>query len=251
MTGPSLRRRIAERYPGLRRLVSKIVLYVRIPYALVMDTKTWLRLPAARRRGLVFHPPNFLYKDDIGDSSAVVDVGCGYEADFSVHMINTYGADAIGIDPTEKHARPLRELEKKSNGKFKHKKWLISKESGKVTFYESIENESGSIDQEHINIRKGTSHAYEVESVNLNDLPSHLNLKEISILKLDIEGAEFDLFRELDSINLEPFRQLYIEFHHRSVKRYSKKDTLRVVRSIRDKGFKVFSLDDINFLCYH
>jgi len=60
MAEGSLRKRIAERYPGLRRIVSKIVLYIKIPYALVMDTRTWLRLPAARKRGLLFHPPNFL-----------------------------------------------------------------------------------------------------------------------------------------------------------------------------------------------
>jgi FkbM family methyltransferase len=251
MNEGSFRKRIAARFPKLRKLVAGLIRYIRIPGALVNDIKVWTRLPRAREQGLVFHPPNFLYKDSIGPSSIIVDVGCGFEADFSLHMISRYAARAIGVDPTAIHEPSLRELEVKTNRQFIHKKWLVSRDSGETMFYESVANESGSVHPGHINIRKGESRSYLVESVNLNDLPLKLGLKEIDILKLDIEGAEYDLFAEIDHIDLQPFRQIYIEFHHRSLTEYSRRDTIDVVKAITAKGFKTFSLDDINYLFYH
>ena len=251
MSEVTLRKRIAARFPKLRSLVVRFVRYIKIPGALVTDIRILTRLPGARKRGLVFHPPNFLYRDDISSSSIIVDVGCGFEADFSRHMIDKYAARAIGVDPTDKHEPFLKKLEETTHGQFTHKKWLVSRDSGKTLFYESVANESGSIHTGHINIRKGESRNYLAESVNLNDLPVRLGIQDIDMLKLDIEGAEYDLFKDTEQLDLRPFRQIYIEFHHRSLAEYNRSDTFAIVKAIRNKGFKTFSLDGINYLFYH
>ena len=251
MSEVTIRKRIAAKFPKLRNLVVRLVRYIRIPGALVTDIKILIRLPEARKRGLVFHPPNFLYRDNISSSSIIVDVGCGFEADFSRHMIDKYAARAIGVDPTDKHEPFLKKLEEITNGQFTHKKWLVSGDSGKTMFYESVAGESGSIHTGHINIRKGESRNYLVESVNLNDLPVQLGIQEIDILKLDIEGAEYNLFKEIDQLDLKPFRQIFIEFHHRSLTDYSRRDTNEVVGAIKNKGYIAYSLDDVNYLFYH
>lgn len=45
-------------------------------------------------------------------------------------------------------------------------------------------------------------------------------------------------------------QELFLEFHHLSVKDYTRKDTLRLVEVIKNEGFNCFSYDGINYLFY-
>jgi len=211
-------------------------------------TRPWL-LHRMRELGISWYPPNYVYFDTFGPSSVVADVGCGYEAEFSRHVIDAHGLRAFGVDPTRKHALFLRELEKSSHGRFTHLPLAVSRTTGRLTFHESKQNESGSILTAHTNIRNDETTAYEVESVSLRELVRRLGTESVAFLKLDLEGAEYDLFEQVDEEDLRPFGQIFLECHHHCTD-HTFRETKDLVGRVCRTGFNVFTLDQHNYLFY-
>ena len=245
-----LKRKLSKKVPRLRKGYITTKNYVKYPSRLIADIKAYKRKPAARLKNIIYYPPNFIYRDDLNSKSIVVDVGCGYLADFSVHLINKYNLKSFAIDPTLKHQKYLEAIAKKSNGKFTYLKAAVSNNKGKITFYENPSFESGSINSDHKNILLKNAIKYEVDSIILKDLPVKIEVDKVDLLKLDIEGAEYDVLLNCTEKDLLSFNQLFIEFHHVSVKKYSFKDTQHVLDHLSSMGFNYFSLDDINVLFY-
>ena len=234
----------------MKKVILKIYFYIKYPYQLIDDLKYSFRIKKAEKLGIKFFKKNYIYKDIISDSSIIIDVGCGFLAELSTYFINMYDVTSYGVDPTHKHREYLMEIEKETKGKFKHLNFAISSMEGKVMFHETYENESGSILEDHKNVLNDTIHSYEAETKNLKSLISFLGLSYVDYLKLDLEGAEYELLKNVELSDLLPFNQIFVEFHHRAVKRYSSKDTKKIVNLICTKGFKYFTLDDLNYLFY-
>lgn len=195
-------------------------------------------------------PNYYIFREMFNEDSTIIDVGCGFDADLSVYMIKKYGLKSVGIDPTLKHQLSLASLSKKSQGHFIHKLWAISATNGKITFNESKNSVSGSILNDHKNLQNNNVKTYEVESVNMSRLPISLGLEKIQFIKLDIEGAEYDLIDHLEKDDLIKYDQIFIEFHHHAIPKYSKKDTLNRANKIKSFGFKSFTLNNHDFLFY-
>jgi hypothetical protein len=52
----------------------------------------------------------------------------------------------------------------------------------------------------------------------------------------------------MTSNDLQPFKQVFVEFHHHAVSHFGDADTRRIVALISGFGFHAFSLDDHNYL---
>lgn len=211
--------------------------------------KFYSRQGKARRMGIVYKAPGYIYRDSFSDNSVVVDVGCADDPDFSIHMIGKYGLKAYGVDPTKKHEPALNRLEERFQGKFKHVPLAVSATNGSITFHESIDNTSGSILAEHTNIKRDSVNSYDVESVTLTSLIDRIEKTDVDLLKLDLEGAEYDLLSSVQQEDLEPYRQIYIEFHHHCTN-HTIEETEKLVRTIENFGYTAFSLDDHNYLFF-
>lgn len=203
-----------------------------------------------KMRDIHYVPPNYIFRGNFKNSGVIIDAGCGFDADFSVYMISKYGLRAIGIDPTLKHKESLDKLSKKMNGRFSHKFFAISSVNGKIIFNESEDNVSGSILTEHKNVKNDMIKKYEVESISLSKLPEILGLPKIEYIKLDLEGAEYELLNNLQESDLEKYQQIFVEFHHHCVPGYTQKETLECVKKVVSHGFKHYTLDNHNFLFY-
>jgi FkbM family methyltransferase len=223
-------------------LLSRIVGRIR------RDARKALRLRHARRAGLVHVAPNFVYSPSFAAGSVVVDAGCSYEADFSLYMIAQHGARAFGVDPTLKHRPALQSIERRLGGRFVHVPCAIAAVDGTLTFHESRDNESGSIFQDHVNMQHDATVSYDVEALTLKSLLRRIGSDTVEMLKLDLEGAEYDLLGAVEREQLLPFKQIFVEFHHHAVSRYGVEDTRRLVSRIAGFGFSAFSLDDHNYL---
>lgn len=197
-----------------------------------------------------FVPPNYLFRGDWNRESIIVDSGCGFDADFSVYMMDKYGLKSIGIDPTKKHVNSLNALSMKTGGRFRHVPIAISETDGSISFNESEDNVSGSIFKEHRNVRRDKIKTYEVESVSLAKLPDRLGLSGIEYIKLDLEGAEYAIVKKLSVGDLVKYRQIFIEFHHHCVPIFSKADTKIAVGRLESMGFKSYTIDGNNYLFY-
>ena len=214
------------------------------------DLKKYARLREARRKGLVYVEPNFVYRPDLSAASVVIDGGCSYQADFSVYLMRRHGVRAFGVDPTRKHGQALRELETQHPGRFVYVPCAIAAADGDLTFTESQTNESGSLLQDHVNVMQDKTTSYHVKALTLGSLLEHVGVDAVDILKLDLEGAEYELLDGTTAEQLKPFKQVFVEFHHHAVSRFGKADTQRIVRRLSNFGLNAFSLDDHNYLFY-
>lgn len=215
----------------------------------IKTVRSSARLRRLKRLGIHRIPPNFLFSHELMTSNAIViDVGCSYQAEFSVAMIERYGARAIAVDPTSKHRSALARLADRYPDRFRHVPWAISAHNSTTTFLESTTNESGSLMPDHVNAIRDDLTRYEVTTVTPTALLEHLGLDSADILKLDIEGAEYELLRNVREDDLAPFRQIFVEFHHHAVQRYSVVDTRQIVQGICEFGYDSYSFDDHNYL---
>jgi len=237
-------------YPEIRNFLIKMLLYIKYPYRIIIDIRSVFLIPKMKRNKIVYFPINFIFRDVLNENSIVIDVGCGYKADFSVLMIEKYGAKCYAVDPTHKHQKFLKAIEDGNKEKFVHVKKALGAVDGTVVFNESVENESGSLLKNHVNIKKDNIVTYEVEMINIRSLIKSLNLKKIDLLKIDIEGAEFELIDNLSSDETDNIDQIFVEFHHKAVDKYTKKHTIKAVKLLQEKGFKSFSLNGTDFLFY-
>lgn len=62
------------------------------------------------------------------------------------------------------------------------------------------------------------------------------NHTRMDVLKVDIEGMEFEVFAQLEGARFWPFDQLLIEVHYEDVPK-----TLRLFRALENAGYRVFS----------
>lgn len=200
------------------------------------------------REGYLILPPNYLLKPNFKENEVAIDVGCGFEVELSRYLIDNFNLHCYCVDPTKKHEPYIKSKVEIYHGKLNYLQNALCSKNCTLTFNETIDNESGSIFNDHINILNDRINQYQVEGIDLTTLIAKTEAPEISLLKIDIEGAEYELFSNINDNDLLKCKQIFIEFHHISVKRYYRKDTLKVVNKIKSLGFEVHSLDGLNYL---
>ncbi|MEZ4195097.1 MAG: FkbM family methyltransferase [Candidatus Paceibacterota bacterium] len=120
----------------------------------------------------------------------------------------------------------------------------------KLHFFENAHSESGSIFNTHVNSKTTDVQSYEVESVTIDDIIELLKVPKIDLLKIDIEGSEYDVLNNVSPTTLGKISQLIVEFHHGTVSEFTPEDTHRVRRKLQEQGFIEFSEDGVNFLFF-
>lgn len=174
-----------------------------------------------------------IIRGSLNRTSVVVDIGLGEDISFSQSLIDKYGLVVHGFDPTPRSINYVKSL-KQDN--FILYECGIGIKSGITKFFlpKNKNHVSGSIIQEqHLGLEE-----VQVELVTIGDVYKILNCKRIDLLKLDIEGAEYDLiasqqFKEFS----KHIGMVCIEFHHRW-KSCGRKSTLDAVVILDELGFK-------------
>lgn len=218
---------------------------------LVSVVSIYRRKKQLAKQGVSFLEPNYIFFDNFDASSVIIDAGCGTDAELAMHFTIKHGLKAYGIDPTQKHQNALMKLEQKSEGNFQHIKKAVASNNVTLTFYESKTNESGSLLTDHINVLSDQTNEYEVETITLNDLKRFSPTGQLDFVKLDLEGAEYELFDGIELEDLAGIKQLFVEFHHHCLPRYTKAHTQQIVKKIEQAGLKTLTVDEHNFLFYN
>lgn len=212
------------------------------------------RFPASRwteaTQGLVFVPPCYFVRPTLGPGQAIVDCGTGEDADFSRALMARFGVRAVGIDPTAKHQPALRALERASGGRFRLLPGALGAAAGRTRFFESRHNVSGSMFEDHVNVRTGASVAYDVDVLSLEDVLARIPDANLGLVKLDVEGAEYDVLDATPEATFARIPQLIVEFHHDTIARFNAADSDRQLRRLAALGFRHHSRDGINYLFF-
>ncbi|MCK4268365.1 MAG: FkbM family methyltransferase [Actinomycetia bacterium] len=202
-----------------------------------------------KRLRLVQIPPNYAFFNKFEQNDVAVDIGVGDDPDFSKHLINNYGLDCFGVDPTRKHTEVLRKVEK-DMANFHFLPLAVGPNNGHAKFFESHDNISGSLLKNHTNIINDHVSSYEVDMITLDELIHTVNKKVIAIMKIDIEGAEYAVIDKLESPTLKRVQQLIVEFHHDTVREYTSKNTREAIKRINALGMKSFVYNGRDCLFY-
>lgn len=203
-----------------------------------------------RRRStrIRFAKPCYHFSDVLDSQSVIVDCGLGDNADLSRFMIERYGLLAYGFDPTPKHQDRLSRVAAELNGRLKLRQVAIGGAGrSKARFFESADNVSGSLLSRHVNVLQDTIREVRVDVVPLADAIHADGGRAADLVKLDIEGMEYEALEEATDAALRAPKQWLVEFHHDTVGGFGWTRTMRLVWRFRRLGFVPFTRDAVNF----
>jgi FkbM family methyltransferase len=169
--------------------------------------------------------------DLIPNGSTIISAGVGEDITFDEGLITLKNCRVIGIDPTEK-AR--KHVEKKGSSKIIFLQKVLSARDGQtIKIYKSANPDwvSESINPNHQGVSR--LDCYEAPTISLRSLLETYD--NVSILKMDIEGAEYEVLNSICELNIP---QVCIEFHHFCTD-VSDEDTNRCIKHLEQMGYVV------------
>lgn len=173
------------------------------------------------------------FEDKISSSPVLIDLG-SCRGDFSKHFLTKYeNAKVFMVEPSKTNFSLISKDPFFDKENVSRNFLALSSESGKfLTFYEDPRSEqNGSVIFNYFN-----GIPYEVETVSLNEIAKKFD--HIDLVKMDVEGAEWEAIMNLDEETLSKISQLTVEFHDFIDRSLSTKTELAVKKMI-SHGFKV------------
>lgn len=218
----------------LRRLVRRSKLYLRA----MRGTDIWPKLDVSL-------PYTRLGNDGaewaidlaaLDSNSVVYSFGVGNDISFDLGLVKRVGCPVYAFDPTPEvakwiDAQALPEL-------FRFTPVGLSAKDGELIFAKPDNPEHIS----HSVVKEGGRGTVRMKVRALESLMKELGHSRVDLLKMDIEGAEYEVLESLVVSGIRP-RQLAVEFHHRwpevGVNR-----TRDAIAKLRGSGYRCFAISE-------
>ena len=196
-----------------------------------------INIPVVKDGGWWFSPESF-NKDSI-----VYSLGVGDEIDFDLAIIEQYGVEVFAFDPTPSSIDMLDES--KLPERFHFQPWAVTATDGSLQFYPRLKKDGTKSDVMFTMIpeEETKDDVIEVPAYSLSTITSKLGHDRIDVLKMDIEGAEYEVREGLLESPVKP-TQLLVEFHHRFVENGLER-TYDIISRLRDAGYQIFAISEI------
>ena len=162
--------------------------------------------------------------------------GIGTDISFDLSLIETYGVNVHAFDPTPKSLD-----------------WLAVQETPTelrvipcgLADYDGMARFNPPLDAKHVShtmlSRPATeAAAIEVQVRRLETIMHDLGHHQIDLLKMDIEGAEYDVIDDMMQLDIRP-QQLLVEFHHRFPGAGTGR-THAAIRQLHACGYRLFHI---------
>ena len=196
-----------------------------------------VRFPVQARTRLARHGSDagewWVCPDGLGAGCVAYSLGIGTDITFDLSLIEAYGLTVHAFDPTPGALAFVRG--QKVPAGFVCHPIGVGGHDGTATFFPP-ENPNH-ISHTLIERRETSASAIQVEIRRLSTIMRDLDHQRIDVLKMDIEGAEYDVLDEILERGL-PIRQILVEFHHRfpgvGVER-----TRRAVHALNSAGYRI------------
>lgn len=158
----------------------------------------------------------------LDSGSIIYSVGIGEDTSWDEHMIKTFGLHIWGFDPTPRAARYVR-----SNTNLKGNFTFIAEGLSKVSGWRDFDFPTN---RRHVSLRESSNSSSSPKiRLKVNTLDKWMQRfghSFLDVLKLDIEGSEYEVLNALILQKTLPFCQLLVEWHWRFKKNRKEHDAL-------------------------
>lgn len=171
--------------------------------------------------------------DRVGPDAIVYSLGLGEDISFDLELIERCGCKVFGFDPTPRSIAWVKAQNPPAQ--------LQVRELG-VAAYDGTASFAPPKNPEHIShtmsAGNGASGEVTFEVRKLSTLMRELGHQRLDLLKMDIEGAEYDVVDDLLASSLRP-PQLMLEFHH-GMYGIALSRTESTLEKLRAAGYRIF-----------
>jgi len=181
----------------------------------------------------------YVHPNVLSQTSVVYSFGIGEDVSFDLEMIRQHQCQVIGFDPTPKSIKWVDQQQLPSH--FIFKTYGIGVISGEQKFHlpKNPDYVSGSA-LSHNNVSVDDVITVEVKCIK--DIMAELGHNYIDVLKMDIEGSEYDVIASILNSKIE-IGQILIEFHNRFFEDGFSR-TKKAIKLLRSSGFELFAISD-------
>ena len=172
----------------------------------------------------------------LNKESVIYSVGVGSNIDFDLELINSFGATVHAFDPTPRSIEWVKNQQLPKH--FIFHPFGLSAENGHMDFFPP--SKASSTHFSPIDRYGDTNNVVRAPVKDIDTIASELNHKEIDLLKMDIEGAEYEVIEALPK-NRVAINQILIEFHH-MYKGIPISKTVDAISTLSNLGFELFNI---------
>jgi len=183
----------------------------------------------------------------------LIDCGLGRDISFPEAFLTRFGGRVIGIDPSPASVEHCRRRCPAGMEIWDKAFWTRAGET--LTFHlPRVETQlplgadgiSGSLVDSHAYV--GGGERLSVTTTALGEVLARASRQECDVLKLDIEGAEYDVLADLCTRGeIARVRQLLVEFHHRAT-HHTSAETEATVARVERAGFRLMHVEGRNYI---
>lgn len=183
-----------------------------------------------------------VYDIKIKDARVILDIGANIGIYSLYALFNNKMAKIYAFEPEEDNFNQIKDNVKINNvqGKIVPFKLAISNKSGIISFFKDPQTSRG----HSMFFHKGEE--TKVEAIKLEDIFLKLKIDKCDILKIDIEGAEYDVLYNCPDEILKKIKCIMVEYHEGFDNRpeYTGRG---IKKFLSDKEFKIYR-DKFNVL---
>jgi FkbM family methyltransferase len=174
--------------------------------------------------------------EELRPKSIVYSFGVGEDISFDLELIKKHGVNVFAFDPTPRVADFLRRQVLPE--RFHYYAYGIGAEDGRCHFYPPAN--PSHVSHSLVFCSPEAGECLEVDIRRLSTIAKELGHTRIDLLKMDIEGAEYDVIPDIIRSNVD-VRQLVLEFHHR-LPGQGRAKTRRAISMLNRHGYKIFNI---------
>lgn len=168
--------------------------------------------------------------------SVVYSFGIGEDASFDTALIENFNLTVHAFDPTPSSLAWVKK--QRFPDRFIVHDYGIAAFDGDVSFIPP--ERAGHVSYTYLERPSARAKAIVLPVRRLGTIMKELGHDRIDLLKMDVEGAEYDVLRDVTASGIRP-RQILVEFHHRfpgvGIKR-----SKEAILGLRAMGYQLFSV---------
>lgn len=179
--------------------------------------------------------------DNLNKDSIVYSLGVGEDIEFDKELIKRYNLTIQAFDPTPNSIKWIEASDVSDD--FDFHPYGISSIDGELKLYPRISRRGKKSKVMYTLVNDGDPNdAILINVKRLKTIMSSLGHKHIDVLKMDIEGAEYQVIDEIVNSNIE-IKQILVEFHHR-FPTIGKAKTADAIKKLNELGYKIFFISE-------